>query len=96
MREFIKYQRKYSLAFVPDRFVGFAIISARAESFNNLIKMSIPYQTNLGRLIYFVLRVEKRLTNRMNTFITMSEDVVSNISSKEVLMLSQYLEHYPF
>lgn len=66
MIDYINGQEKYSLCQVPYRFFAFGISSTRAESFNGLIKRSVPHQTNFGRFIYFVLRVEKRLLNRMN------------------------------
>lgn len=66
MIEFLREQDRYCLSQAPGRFFAFGISSTRAEAFNSLIKKSVPHQTNIGRLIYFVLRVEKRLINRMN------------------------------
>lgn len=65
MRDFLKDRERCCLSQVPERFFGFGISSTRAEAFNGLIKRAVPHQTNIGRLIYFVLRVEKRLINRM-------------------------------
>lgn len=57
MREFIKGHHQYCLAFAPEVFIAFGIATSRAESFNNLIKKSVVFQTNVSRLVYFVLRV---------------------------------------
>lgn len=65
MLDFIAGQDKFCLAYVPATFFAFGISSTRAESFNSLIKRSVPHQTNFGRFMFFVLRVEKRLLNRM-------------------------------
>jgi hypothetical protein len=65
MKDFLKDQKQCVLSQVPEKFFGFGISSTRAEAFNGLIKRSVPIQTNLGRLVFFALRVEKRLTNRM-------------------------------
>ena len=64
---------------MPEKFFAFGIASTRAEAFNALIKRSVPHQTNIGRLIYFVLRVEKRLMNRMGVLNYMNEELIKNI-----------------
>ncbi len=73
MLDFLRDQKQCCLSQVPQRFFGFGISSTRAEAFNGLIKRSVPIQTNLGRLIFFVLRVEKRLMNRMAVLNYMNE-----------------------
>lgn len=77
-------------------FFAFGISSTRAEAFNGLIKRSVPHQTNIGRLIYFVLRVEKRLNNRMAVLNYMHPELMKFIDDSEVINLSNYLEHFAF
>jgi hypothetical protein len=57
MKEFLKEKDRCCLSQAPEKFIGFGISSTRVEAFNNLIKRSVPHQTNMGRLIFFVLRV---------------------------------------
>jgi hypothetical protein len=57
MIDFLRDQKQCCLSQVPEKLFGFGISSTRAEAFNGLIKRSVPIQTNLGRLIFFVLRV---------------------------------------
>lgn len=91
MRSFLRGQNQYCLCKVPMRFFAFGISSTRAEAFNALIKRTVPHQTNFGRFIYFVLRVEKRLVNRMAVFNYINNSLIKYITDEEVLMLSRKL-----
>lgn len=84
------------LSQVPERFFGFGISSTRAEAFNSLIKRSVPIQTNLGRLVFFTLRVEKRLINRMGVLEHMHHELLYTIHDEEILELSHFLETLAF
>lgn len=77
---------------MPEKFFAFGISSTRAEAFNRLIKRWVPHQTNIGRLIYFVLRVEKRLNNRMAVLNYIHPELITYINDPEVVRLSNYLE----
>jgi hypothetical protein len=50
----------------------------------------------MGRLIFFVLRVEKRLINRMAVLNYIHPDLTDLIEDKEVLKLSCLMEYLPF
>jgi hypothetical protein len=63
---------------------------------NNLIKRSVSHQTNLGKLVFFVLRVEKRLINNMKTLCITNEELLTNIKDPELLTLNKYIEHLAY
>ena len=46
---------------------------------NNLIKRSVAHQTNLGKLVFFVLRVEIRLIKNMNLLALTNDFLLQNI-----------------
>ena len=96
MLNFLSGQDQYCLCKVPAKFFSFGISSTRAEAFNALIKRSVPHQTNFGKLIYFVLRVEKRLLNRMAVFNYINSHLTKHINDEEILMLTQKLETLAF
>ena len=96
MLEFLKEQEKYVLSQVPCSFFGFGVSSTRAESMNNLIKRSVSHQTNLSKLVFFVLRVESRLLNNMGLLSLTNECLLQNIVDQEVLLLSKLMEHLAF
>lgn len=79
MVEFLREQEKYCLCQVACSFFGFGVSSTRAESMNNLIKRSVAHQTNLGKLVFFVLRVEKRLINNMGLLCLTNSQLLVNI-----------------
>jgi hypothetical protein len=96
MKEFLKEKDRCCLSQAPEKFIGFGISSTRVEAFNNLIKRSVPHQTNMGRLIFFVLRVEKRLINRMAVLNYIHPDLTAFIEDEEILNLSLLIEYLPF
>ena len=79
MKDFVRDQEKYCLSQVPCSFFGFGVSSTRAESMNNLIKRSVSHQTNLGKLVFFVMRVEQRLINNMKVLNEINMDLLVNI-----------------
>lgn len=79
MKDFLKDRNKYCLSQVDNVFFGFGISSTKAEAFNNLIKRFVPHQTNIGRLTYFVLRVEKRLNNRMSVLNYIHPELIKHV-----------------
>ena len=58
---------------------------------NNLIKRSVSHQTNLGKLVFFVLRVERRLVNNMNLVSLTNDHLLQNIQDAEVRQLSRHM-----
>lgn len=46
---------------------------------NNLIKRSVSHQTNLGKLVFFVMRVEQRLLNNMKILNEINMDLLVNV-----------------
>ena len=96
MKDFIKDQEKYCLCQVPCSFFGFGVSSTRAESMNNLIKRSVSHQTNLGKLVFFVMRVEQRLINNMKVLNEINKELLINIKDPEILSLADEMEHLAF
>ena len=93
MVEFLKDRDKYCWEQVPSTFIGFGLSTVRAESMNNLIKHSVSHQTNIGKLVFCVLNIEKKMLTRMENLYRINQELVKNIQDNEILELQYYMEH---
>lgn len=96
MIDFLKDRDKYCWEQVPSTFIGFGLSTVRAESMNNLIKHSVSHQTNIGKLVFCVLNIEKKMISRMENLYQINPELVRNVQDEEVLELQYYMEHLAY